>query len=193
MDIYKKNRNLVVTVVILVIFNIATLFLLWIGKPKPNSINKANIEGIEKGRIQEVLKEELGFSTEQADKFLELRESHHEKATAIEEELILVKRKMFEEAMYGEKSDISDSLLNLSLEKQNQLELLTFDHFLKLKQICTPEQQKKLFGLVQQLIGPRQNESLPQGGPKDEFRDGMPPPPPRGERSPKGDRPPRRK
>ena len=93
---------------------------------------------------------------------------------------------MFEEAMYGEKSVISDSLLSLSLEKQSQLELLTFQHFLKLKEICTPEQQEKLFEIVHRLLGKTQG-GPPPGVPRGEVKSEMPPPPP-----PRGERPPKR-
>ena len=185
MDITKQNRNLIITIVVLVIINIAALLLLWLGKPKHDNMRGTENIGDEKVRIQEMLKEELGFSSEQAEKFLELRENHHKKSTELNDELMLVKRKMFEEAMYGDKSIISDSLLNLSLEKQSQLELLTFQHFLKLKQICTPEQQKKLFEIVHRLLGKSQQGNPPPGAPRGDIKGEMPPPPPRGERPPK--------
>lgn len=184
MDKTKHNRNLIITIVVLVIINIAALLLLWLGKPKNDNMRGTKNIGDEKVRIQNMLKEELGFSTEQVEKFLILRENHHKKSVELNDELMIVKRKMFEEAMYGDKSIISDSLLNLSLEKQSQLELLTFKHFLKLKEICTPDQKKKLFEIVDRLLvksqqgGPPRGE-MPDEPPPGEFREGHPPPPPR--------------
>ena len=181
MDITKQNRSLIIIIVVLVIINIAALLLLWLGKPKHDNMRGTENRGDEKVRIQEMLKEELGFSSEQVEKFLKLRENHHEKAKILNDELMLVKREMFEEAMYGDKTIISDSLLNLSLEKQSQLELLAFQHFLKLKKICTPEQQKRLFEIVHRLLvkaqqgGPPRGE-IPDGPPPGEFREGHPPP-----------------
>ena len=180
MDITKQNRNLVITIIVLVIINFAALLLLWLGKPKHDIKQGPRNGGNEIVRIQEMLKEELGFSTEQAEKFIKLRENHHKKSIELHDELIIVKRKMFEEAMYGDKSVISDSLLNLSLEKQSQLELLTFQHFLKLKQICTPEQQKKLFKIVNRLLGQTQQGGPPPNNPRGELKDDMPHPPPQG-------------
>lgn len=179
----KQNRNLVITVVVLVILNLITIFLLWMGKPN-HEIND-RISGDDKIRISEMLKKELGFDDKQINKFLELRANHHKKSDKINKELMLIKKQMFDEAMYKDNGVISDSLLNLSLKKQAELEKITFEHFVKLKQICTPEQQEKLFELVERLIGPRKNEGPPPVGPKDKFRDGMPPPPGR-------DGPPRR-
>ena len=181
MDITKQNRNLIITIVVLVIINIAALLLLWLGKPKHDNMRGTENRGDEKVRIQEMLKEELGFSSEQVEKFLKLRENHHEKAKILNDELMLVKREMFEEAMYGDKTIISDSLLNLSLEKQSQLELLAFQHFLKLKEICTTEQQTKLFEIVHRLLGKAQQGNPPPGAQRGEVKGEMPPPP-RGER-----------
>ena len=187
MDITKQNRSLIITIVVLVIINIAALLLLWLGKPKHDNLRDTENIGDEKVRIQEMLKEELGFSSEQTEKFLKLRENHHKKSIRLNDELVLVKRKMFEEAMYGDKTIISDSLLNLSLEKQTELELLTFQHFLKLKEICTPEQQNKLFEIVHRLLGKAQQSNPPPGAPIGEVKGEMPPPPP-----PRGERPPKR-
>jgi hypothetical protein len=38
MDIFKQNKILTVTIIILVILNLATLSLLWLGKPKHDII-----------------------------------------------------------------------------------------------------------------------------------------------------------
>ncbi len=190
MDIFKQKRNLITTIVILVIMNFITLFILWLGKPNHNIIQGSKDDGTEKVRMQEMLKEELGFSNDQAEQFLALRKNHQENTMRLDDELMHVKKEMLEEAMYSNAPSISDSLLNLSLKKQGQLELITFQHFQKLKQICTHEQRKKLFELVHRLIGPRQRGGpppgeRPDGPPPGKMIEGHPPPP-------MGDRPPRR-
>lgn len=189
MDIFKQKKNLIITIVFLVVLNLITLLLLWLGKPK-HDIKRGSEGGNDRVRIQEMIKEELGFSNEQAEQFLVLREDQKEQKLKLDRELMLIKKEMFEEAMYGENIIISDSLLNLSLEKQSQLEKLAFEHFLKLKQICTPEQQKELFKHMHGLLGPPQ----PGGPPPEEFGDDIPPP--QGERPngppPHGEHPPKR-
>lgn len=169
MDIFKKNRNLIFTIIVLVIINIATLSLLWLGKPNPNKIRKPIDGRDEKVRIEKLLKKDLGFSTQQAEQFLRLQKNHREKTNFLAEELQQLKKKMFEEAMYSNNFNISDSLLNLSLEKQKELETITFQHFQKVKKICTPEQQEKLFKLMHRLLGPS-----PRGGPPPGARRGRP-------------------
>lgn len=191
MDMFRQKRNLITTIVILVIMNFITLFILWLGKPTHNIIQGSKDDGTEKVRMQEMLKAELGFSNDQAEQFLALRKNHQENTMRLDDELMQVKNEMLEEAMYSNAPSISDSLLNLSLEKQGQLELITFQHFQKLKQICTHEQREKLFELVHRLIGPRQRRGPPQGNrpdgpppegrrdgpPPGEMREGRPPPP----------------
>ena len=180
MDMFRQKRNLITTIVILVIMNFITLFILWLGKPTHSVMKGIENGGNEKVRMQEMLKEELGFSNDQAAQFLSLRKNHHEKKMQLDDELMLVKKEMLSEAMYFDNSNISDSLLNLSLEKQGQLEIITFQHFQKLKQICTPEQQEKLFELVHKLIGPSQRGGpppgrKPDGPPPGNFRESPPP------------------
>lgn len=197
MDIFKQKRNYIVTIVILVIINVITLLLLWIGKPK-HSMRGPEGAVTEKVRIQEMLKKELGFSIEQTEQFIKLRESHRSKSNLIEEEIMLLKKEMFDQAMLTDDKNISDSLLNLSLAKQSQLERSLFEHFQKLKDICTPEQRKKLFSIIHTMIGPPQQGGpppgeIPENSPHGEFRDRKSPikgerpngPPPRGERPPK--------
>jgi protein CpxP len=95
------------------------------------------------------------------------------KTTKLSNDLMGVKKEMFEQAMYGENVVLSDSLLNLSLEIQGQLEKVTFQHFLQLKQICTPKQREKLFKLMHRLLGPPEREGM-----------GGPPPPPKDKQTP---------
>jgi hypothetical protein len=173
MDIFKQNKILTVTIIILVILNLATLSLLWLGKPKHDIIRGPENRGNEKVRIQEMLNKELGFSDEQVQRFIALREEHKEKTTKLSNDLMGVKKEMFEQAMYGDNVVLSDSLLNLSLKIQGQLEKVTFQHFLQLKQICTPKQRENLFKLMHRLLGPPEREGM-----------GGPPPPPKDKQTP---------
>ncbi|MBL1214368.1 MAG: hypothetical protein HND52_13505 [Ignavibacteriae bacterium] len=185
MDIFKRNKNLKITIVILVILNLATITLLWLGKPKHEDLRESSKKGNQEVRIKQMLKKELDFSDEQAEQFLELRKNHREKTISLEDELVQLKKEMFNEAMYNNNMNISDSLLSLTLEKQKQLEIITFQHFQKVKQICTPEQQEKLFKLMHRLLGPKHKGGPPPDGPRREFDDTMPPPP--GEHPSKGE------
>jgi len=171
----KQNRNLVITVVVLVILNLITIFLLWMGKPN-HEIND-RISGDDKIRISEMLKKELGFDDKQINKFLELRVNHRKKSDKINKELMLIKKQMFDEAMYKDNGVISDSLLNLSLKKQAELERITFNHFQDLKKICNKDQQKKLMKLMHNILGPPHPQRMDGPPPPVANNDNFPPPP----------------
>lgn len=190
MVMIKQKRNYIITIVALVIINVACLFLLWLGKPK-HDMRGTEIDVNEKVRIKEMLREELGFSEEQTKQYLTLRESHRAKSDIIEEEIKNIKKEMFNEAMLTDHSAISDSLLDLALLKQRTLEKTTFEHFHKLKNICTPEQQNKLINILHTLLGPPKitgrpphggmpdglpRGEMPNGPPPGEFKEGHPPP-----------------
>lgn len=157
MDVFKQKRNLVITIVILVILNIITLSLLWIGRPQPNKYRPMG----NNNHIQKLLKEELGFSDEQTKHFLEIRENHIKNTKQLNEATKRIKKQMFDLALdETDQQSVSDSLLNLTLEKQKRLEKAMFQHFIDIKNLCNPEQKVKLKKLMHKLFAPP-----PSGGP----------------------------
>ena len=84
-------------------------------------------------------------------------------------EIRMIKKQMFDEALKeGTSIQISDSLLNLSQSKQAEIEKLTFQHFVNLKNLCKPDQKKKLKFLIHQLFQPQPKGEIlpPPDGPK---------------------------
>jgi hypothetical protein len=174
MDIFKQKQNLVLTIVFLVILNIVTLSLLWFGRPQAD-LRKGPI-GPEQNteRIQKLLKEELGFDNNQAEKYLAIRDKHKKETRHLNEDIRKLKKEMFDQALQSnDQAMISDSLLNLAQEKQSKIEKLTFQQFLDLKKICNSEQKMKLRKLIHRVLAPPHPE-----------RHGEPPPTPKGERPP---------
>ncbi len=171
MDIFKQQRYLLIVIVLLVIMNIGTLLMLWIGKPSHPSRQRGPIPPKhEKSRIEQLLKVELGFNVSQIRKYLKMRQEHRRTTQQLNDEIRQVKKAMFDEVLQDNaKEELSDSLLTLAQEKQAKLEQLTFQHFLDLKKLCKPEQQEHLKFLMNQLF--RQNS------PPGMKNDGHPPPP----------------
>ncbi len=92
MDVFKQNRNLLLTIIVLVILNIVTLTLLWIGRPEAPRENKVH--------IQKRLMEELNFSEKQAEQYIALREDHQKNLMLINEEIKKVKKEMFDQVLF---------------------------------------------------------------------------------------------
>lgn len=170
MDIFKQNRYLWVSVIVLLIINFAALTLLWLGRPegrRPQTGPPNPVE--EKIRNEKMLKKKLGFDKIQTEQYLEMRQEHRSQAQQLNDEIRQLKKQMFDEILEDSPQPLlSDSLLRLVQEKQANLEKLTFQHFLNLKKLCKPEQRDNLRLLMREVF--RQ-----KSGPRD---DRMPPPPP---------------
>jgi hypothetical protein len=176
MDVIQKNRYLWFSVVSLVVLNLILLALLWLGRPS----RSGRMPPPQKPeRIRELLKEQLNFSDEQVQRYLELREQHHQRARQLEAEIRDLKREMFSQVLDEQApAAVSDSLLNLVLEKQAELEKVTFQHFLDLKSLCGPGQKEKLKVLMGEVFR-RNMPGKPEGdGPPSAQQGETPPPPP---------------
>ena len=125
----------------------------------------------QKGRPPErlFLEHELSFDRHQTDLYKEMREEHFSKARSLKESV-----KELKEAYFNDLADtnITDEELTkkaITMEtKMAELDVLTFKHFQKVRQMCTPEQQKKFDTIIMHVL-----RSMDRPGP-----------PPRGEHPP---------
>ncbi len=154
MDIFKQKRYLIFVIILLVILNLSTLLMLWIGRPLHLSAKEGPVSTEhEKARVQQLLKDELEFDETQIKQYLKMRHEHHEQAQQLNDDIRNLKKQMFDEVLQDKPQPIlSDSLLILVQEKQADLEKLTFRHFLNLKKLCKPKQQDKLKLLIHEVF-----------------------------------------
>jgi hypothetical protein len=121
-----------------------------------------------------LLKEELGFDSNQVKQYLKLRENLNQQIMQLNNEIRRLKKQMFDEVLHDiPQPMLSDSLLKLTQEKQAKIEQLTFQHFLDLKKICKPDQQKKLQLLMHELFR-QQPDGMREGHPPPPYRDKQP-------------------
>lgn len=176
MDVFKQNRYLQWTIVFLIVLNLATLTVLWLGRPKQPAPGRGAFPA-EQGeqRIKQLLKDQLGFDDAQVERYLQLRQEHREQVERLNEEIRELKRQMFDQVLAEQAPKaISDSLLNLVLAKQAELERVTFKHFLALKDLCGPGQKEKLRLLMNEAFRPKMSPQPKGPGPNPQ----QPPPPP---------------
>jgi periplasmic protein CpxP/Spy len=169
MDLFNQTRFLRIAVFILFLMNLMALTLLWIGRPEgkvPHSDPQDPVEEIQ--QIRQMLNRAMGFDELQIDQYLELREDHHKQTLLLSAEIRRLKKQMFDEVLKEiHQDELSDSLLVLTQEKQAQIEKLTFQHFLALKEMCKPEQRKNLKLLMQELFRqPPPSGMHPSGRPR---------------------------
>lgn len=154
MDFFTRTRTLVFIILLLLCMNIGMLILFLVGRPEtlPHAGSARDPEQ-EQARIEQVLKQELGFDHSQIKKFISLRGQHKARMRTLQEEMRLLKNQMFDRVLLdGSEARLSDSLLILTQQTQNKIEYQTFMHLLDVKQLCTPKQRQKLGILLRELL-----------------------------------------
>lgn len=135
------------------------------------------------------LEKELSFDAKQAESYRLLRQTHAKQINQLREQV-----KMLKEAYYKDltQTNISDEVLRtkaVAIEaKMVDADVLTFRHFQQVRQLCTPEQQKRFDEIIIDLLHsierpgggppPPREGHRPMDGPPPPPRDDMPPPPP---------------
>lgn len=173
MDVFKQKKYLWFVVILLVLMNLTILMLLLVGRPDGKRPHIKPIDPIEeKNRIQQLLKDELGFDEMQVEQYLNMRQEHRKQVSLLQNEIRQIKKQMYDEVLQDKPQlMLPDSLLTIAQEKQVQIEQITFQHFLDLKKLCNQEQQDKLRLLIDEFF--RKNPPHRRGN-------DHPPPPPGG-------------
>ena len=183
-----NNRWLTVITLLLLTANIATLTILWVhhrgGDRGDNKLPPPPPGG---GQVFEFITNELKLDSAQQAAFRKLRDEHQAGQKDIQDSIRKVKDAFFE---LLKQPNIDDAAVQAAAKKasetEQQLELLTFRHFQKLRAICNPEQQKKFDTIIQDVLRhmapPRNRMGPPPGeGPGRFTPPGRPPgdePPP---------------
>jgi glycerophosphoryl diester phosphodiesterase len=138
-----KNKITGWLVAILIIANIATLVFFWIGHFRNQRNNSP----------KEFLANKLHFSNNQKNIYFNLAKEHNETARGIRKEIKLNKEAFFNllKSDYVSDSAKAKAALEISLSIKS-LDILTFEHFEKVRAICTPLQKKIFDDLVQKMV-----------------------------------------
>jgi len=166
-------------VVLLVLANIATITMFWLNRPK----HPAAMQG---ERPKDFLVQELKLDAKQQEQLEGLVKEHREAAEALRKKI-----KESKDAFFAllKQPGVPDSAKQAAAKavsvNTEELDLLTFNHFQKIRALCTPDQQKK-FDEILQRVTSMIAQPRPPGGP------GGPPPGgrPDGPGGPGGDGPP---
>jgi periplasmic protein CpxP/Spy len=165
-----KNNILTLLVVLLLIANIASIAIFWLGKGKPPN-------GRHAGSPASFLIKALQFDSIQQQKFSVLRQEHHDSAEKIREEIKDGKKRFFD---LLKTTNLSDTAIQTAAKvisiRSEKLDLLTFNHFQKVRAICSPAQQQKFDDIILEMTNMIASQQ-PQ-----EPRRRMPPPPESAER-----------
>jgi predicted transcriptional regulator len=148
---------------LLILANIATLTFFWIGHLKNQRDNSP----------KNFLAKSLHFSESQKNAYFELAKNHNENANKIREQIKIDKENLFQLLKTEQIVDTikNNAALKVSLSIQS-LDILTFDHFKKVRALCTEEQKPKFDELIQKMVMSVNNI---QKGIKPYIKEGMHP------------------
>jgi periplasmic protein CpxP/Spy len=150
MSTTSRNKNLLFIIAALLLTNIAVLaYFLWVKQP----VNGRS--GPEKPRISitDKLRDSIGFNEEQIKQYTQLKDQQWATIRPLFDEMRKAKDSLFK---LLSNPNVSDSIINKAsdaiAQKQKALDLQTFNHFKKVRALCTPDQQSKYDSMVQRMF-----------------------------------------
>ena len=146
-----RNRNLLVIIGVLLLTNIAVL-VYFLGQKKPakteTSANERNW-----GSVADMLQQEVGFNEEQTAQYKQLKVKQKETIRPIFDDMRKAKDSLFRQLSYPGTSDsLLSQLSDAIAQKQKAIDLQTFNHFKRVRTLCTPEQQPRYDSMVMRMF-----------------------------------------
>lgn len=171
-----KNKLLVWLVVFLLVANAATIAMFWLNK-KPNQSATPN------NAPKDFLIKELQLDTKQQEQLEVLVKEHRAAAQQLRRKTKEAKESFFD---LLKQANVTDSVKQTAAKVVSaiteELDLLTLNHFQKIRSLCTAEQQTKFDEIIHQVTSMMGQPRPPMGPGKD--RQGPPPGGPDGNRPP---------
>ncbi|WP_448699164.1 Spy/CpxP family protein refolding chaperone [Mucilaginibacter sp. AW1-3] len=185
MDQVLKNRMWGFIVGLLVVANIATLAGFWYIKLHSNKI-----ADLPRGQsnTQKFIIAELGLDASQQRAYEELVQQHRENVGRVQDDLREAKDAFFNSIAHPETSQAEVDTLSAHIAKcERKLDMITYEHFKKVRALCNDTQKTKFDNIIKQVLrmmGP--GGGRPQGPPPGRGGDFPPPPPGEGQGPPPG-------
>ena len=200
MNIFKNNQWLSVLTILLLVVNIITLTMLWANNKKEAAA--APVNQPPGGQVFEFVTKELSLNEQQRQQYKILRDEHQRLQRPLADSIKKARDTFFD---LLKNMTVKDSVVALYNKKtialQEQLDLVNFKHFQKLRAICDTRQQQKFDEILQTILrrigGPRPPRKVPDEREGSKFNN-FPPtdnqdgPAPNGEREGEQEPPPPR-
>ncbi|MCX6138093.1 MAG: periplasmic heavy metal sensor [Ignavibacteriales bacterium] len=152
MDLIRQNKFIGWVVALLVGLNLLTLTMIWIQSERRNPPPLRD-SGNSPASPVPMLQRELELTADQTDKFQGVWRNHQEKTKEISEARDNLKRLMTDEIFSStpDKQRV-DSLASGIGSLEARMEILRYEHFRLLAQICTSEQKTQLGAILREII-----------------------------------------
>jgi periplasmic protein CpxP/Spy len=145
-----KNRSLIFIITVLLLTNIAVLgYFLWFKKS-----DKPTKPGGDRGSgIETPLKKEVGFNEEQLTQYKQFREEQMKAIKPMSEDMRKTKDSLFRTMSNENANDsVVNSIADAIAQKQKAMDLRMYNHFKRIRGLCTPEQLPKYDSVIQRMM-----------------------------------------
>lgn len=159
----RKQTLLTVAVIGLLILNFVILALFFFDGRKPPL---PPLPHVREPRAEKIIEERLKLSEQQRIEFEILKKEHLEKMKDVNNEERRLHDELFGLLKGSQQERINaDSLISLIAENKKTAEQITFSHFSDIKNLCSSDEQKKLYdefiGELGKMIGPPEGREQP--------------------------------
>lgn len=168
----KKNNRLGWVVLLLIVMNIVSLSVLWIGYAKRPDKGRGDGPG---GKF---LEERLQLTTAQTDQLREIRQDHFGRMRHLTQDFQEKRKRLHNLPRTGNNDSQLDELVSAVGVAQGKIEKEIYLHFSELRAICTDEQKEILDTIIIDVLQRGDRRGGPGNGPPPCRPSG-----PRGERS----------
>ncbi|MEI6681905.1 MAG: periplasmic heavy metal sensor [Bacteroidota bacterium] len=161
-------------ILILVLLNLGTLTFVWFQPRRP-------AEGPLRGDPARFLVQALDLTREQQEQFGRMRAIHHLRLITLQQH----DRRLHDRFFGLIFNPGTDSLASFAYADsisaiRKQMELLTYEHFMKLRQILTEEQKVKFHKIFREVLDHVMSTARPPAPGMEDAPPGSPPAPPQG-------------
>ncbi|MFN3755081.1 hypothetical protein [Flavobacterium sp.] len=142
----ERTKLLTITVIGLLLLNIATLSFLFLNRTMPDRLSH------DRPKPREIIIDRLHFDANQQKEYDKLIQWHRGEINQLDDNIRQVKNDLY--ARLSEKEinvKTKDSLITLLNLYQKQIEETHFKHFEDIKKLCKPEQQEDFETLTEEL------------------------------------------
>jgi protein CpxP len=153
----KKTNFLKLSLIGLLLLNLSTLSFIILKDNKSDENRKRN-------KPDQLIINKLEFNTDQENSYKKLIQKHSQQINIIQETILNYKNNLYTKLKNNSNSKTQiDSLISKINEQQKNIELINYNHFLDIKEICSQKQIPAYNELVNELSvifsnQPRQKE-----------------------------------
>jgi protein CpxP len=166
-----NERFYKIVIILLLLLNGGTLTYLYIGQNKGGQQQGPGMHRGGPNPVDRMMTERLQLTPEQEDAFRILKDEHHSQIMDIQQEEKQLHTDLFALLKTKDTDTTAKNALLSKLETNDRRkEEVTFEHFRKLREILTPEQDVRFDELVEEISSHIMSQHRPGG---------VPPPPPR--------------